>query len=336
VNSAESNALLSLSSGHFQGFADAAEAVLGSLEGLIPGTVLLGRYDFDDGVCRVIDVQGAEIAGVERGSILPLASAGSAADERADGGPPDSGGEEALDPEFLRNLSVQSWLASPLEMRDGNLVGSVCALSDRAESYHSGDLALLAVGARLLSYEWASLEDRTELRRLRDRLRDDQRNDSETGIRTRESLLNVLEREWRLVKRGTLESVVLAVHVQVDAAQNGGGGAMGALAFKDVAAVLAANTRITDHVGRIGERDLGAVLVGCPGLENAQAFVRRFKSALQRATQVRPFSVSVSVGMQDLTEANSPVEAIELAEAAAHKPSNGVPTGTQEKGEART
>jgi GGDEF domain-containing protein len=320
VNSDQSKALLTLASGYSQSFAEAVEAALATLDELIPGVLLLGRFDFEEGVCRVIDARGDVIGGVERGTTLPLATNGTADAERSNGDrPPEAATAETLDPDFLRSLSAQSWLALPLETRNGNLVGALCALSDRVESYHSGHLALLAIGARLLSHEWESLEDRTELRRLRERLQDDQLNDSETGIRTRESFLDVLEREWRLAKRGTLQSVALAIHVEVEGVQKGPGGAIGALGFKDAVAVLTATSRVTDHVGRIGERALGVVLVGCPGLENAQAFVGRFTSALQRATQARTFSVRASVGMQDLAKASSPAKAVELAEKSAGK-----------------
>jgi GGDEF domain-containing protein len=335
VNSDQSKTLLTLASGYFQSFAEAAEAALGALDELIPGVLLLGRFDFEEGACRVIDARGSVIGGVKRGTTLPLAKHTAAGEGSNGERPPEAANPETLDPDFLRSLSVQSWLALPLETRNGNVVGTLCALSDRAKSYDSGHLALLAIGARLLSHEWESLEDRTELRRLRERLRDDQLNDSETGIRTRESFLDVLEREWRLVKRGTLQSVVVAIHVEVDGGQDGPGGAISTLGLKDAAAVLTATARVTDHVARIGDRELGVVLVGCPGLENARAFVGRFTSSLQRATQARTFSVQASVGMQDLAEASSPAKAVELAEESAGKPSKRGRTRRRKKLEAR-
>jgi GGDEF domain-containing protein len=127
----------------------------------------------------------------------------------------------------------------------------------------------------------------------------------------------LLDREWRLAKRGTVQSVVIAGHVEAQTAHDGAGQAIAKLALKDAAAAFAGNARTTDHVGRVSDANLAAVLVGCESANNARRFVRRFHSALRRTTGSRTFRIDVTFGVESLAEANSPQEALERAETAA-------------------
>ena len=299
VDSAEVTALTRLGNGRFQSFAEAAESVLDALEGIIPGTLMLGQFDPEEEVCHVIDVRGPRLDDLKRGSTLPPIS------------------------EYLRSSAFESWLAIPLEMSDGRMVGTLCALSDRGGAYRSDHFALLTIAAHLLSYEWESVQVRTELRRLQERHRDDRSTDPETGLPSRDNFVSVLDREWRLVKRGTVQSVLIACHVEPGAPHNGASQAMASLAMKDAAAALAGNARVTDHLGRVGETQLATVLVGCQDTENAESFLRRFQAALTRTTRARPFPIAASFGIQNLSESDSPVDALELAESAARASSGG-------------
>ena len=75
---------------------------------------------------------------------------------------------------------------------------------------------------------------------------------------------------------------------------------------------------------------ISTVLVGCKGSEGALAFLSRFERALERATAGRPASLTLSYGIQRLADAESPQQALELAEISAQSAparTNGTPLG---------
>jgi diguanylate cyclase (GGDEF)-like protein len=298
------DALSRLAARRFQSFADAATTILDLLYGATPeGCVLLGQIDWDEGVCRVIDARGR---GIERGVGVPLA-AGVPAGSSSVG--------ELLDREALAALCAGSWVAAPLDSADGSVVGVLLAtgVARGAPTRHLAQMLLVA--ARLLSYEWESISTRAELRRLSTLARDRERTDAVTGLSNRDSLLTLLEREWQLSKRGTVESYVVVCQFRDrEAIVSRHGEAMANLLLKDVAEVLGAGVRKTDHLGRVADDGLCAVLVGCKGVDGALAFLARFEQALERATVGRPTAAQLSYGIQSLAEAESAREALELAE----------------------
>lgn len=327
MESTETRALTHLTNHRFRSFSEAVDSVLGALQEAIPGTVMLGQLNAAEELCRVIDVRGTSIH-IQRGMTLPLA--GVTADEsngsEGDGthGVAVNGG---LDREFLRSLSVGTSLEVPLEMTDGSIVGTLCALDTDTDAYRRDHLAMLGVAARLLSYEWESVSRRAELRRLKERVRDVQSSDADTGLPNREHFLDLLDREWRLTARGSVQSILVACHVRVDAPQDGLGETTATLALKDAAEVLSGTARSTDHVGRTGRMDLAAILVGCHGAEGAQAFIRRFQAAIERVTNGRAAPISAFCSMRALAESPSAGEALEHAERIARNTSTAKATG---------
>lgn len=293
--------------------------MLEALDQGIPGTLMLGQLDPAEELCRVLEVRGAANS-LRRGMTLPLARVTAEADPRSPGdGDSGSPVDGQLDQEFLRSLSVKASLARPLEMSDGSIIGTLCALDTEPDAYRVHHLVMLGVAARLLSYEWENVNRRAELRRLRERVRDVQSSDADTGLPTRERFLDMLEREWRLTARGSLLSILVVCHVSVDAAQDAVARTMATLALKDAAEVLSGTTRSTDHVGRTGAMDLGVILVGCHGLEGAQAFLRRFRDGVKRVTHGRAVPNSVSCSMLSLADSPSAREALEQAERVARE-----------------
>ena len=110
------SALARLAERRFSSFSEAADTVLDVLEAeLPPGSVLLGRVDWDEGALRLIDVRGEVAATLSAGSLVPLA--------------PDGGTRGLLDTAALRGLSVRSYLAVPLESNSGTGAVTLCALS---------------------------------------------------------------------------------------------------------------------------------------------------------------------------------------------------------------
>jgi diguanylate cyclase (GGDEF)-like protein len=314
------DALSRLAARRFGSFADAATCVLDLCESATPGTSLvLGQIDWDEGSCRVIDTRGDALS---RGTIIPLAR----------GVPATGATGDLLDAESLAALCPASWVAAPLDAADGRVIGVLLATGPNGEAPSRQVAQLLLVGARLLSYEWESISSRAELRRLAEVARDRERTDSVTGLPNRDALLHAIDREWQLSKRGTVESYVVVCHVRErDAMIERHGEAMTNLLLKDVAEVLSGAIRRTDHLARVAPDGLTAVLVGCKGSEGALAFLGRVERALERVTVGRPDALQLSYGIRPLAAAESPQEALELAEIAARSAParrNGTPLGT--------
>jgi diguanylate cyclase (GGDEF)-like protein len=301
------SALARLAERRFSSFSEAADTVLDLLEAeLPPGSLLLGRVDWDEGELRLVDVRGAAAKELQAGSTLPLAEGAT------------SGSSGLLDPQALQRLSVRSYLALPLDSSAGPGALTLCALSEGTDVFAREHLELLSVAGRLLIYEWESVKWRADLRRLSERLRDPERTDSVTGLLNRTAFVEAVEREWRLAERGTLETYVLAFDISnIGRIAERHGGAVGELLLKDAADVMQTAIRRTDHAGRIADGAFGAVLVGCKGLEGAAAFIGRYGQALERATQERPAQLEVAYAICSLGDAESPEAALDRIEAEA-------------------
>jgi GGDEF domain-containing protein len=282
-------------------FSEAADSVLDALAEAVPGVIALSRLEPDEQVHRVIERRGKGLGRLSRGAGLPAAG---------DGG-------DGLDADFMASLGAQSWLSAPLETSDGRIVGVLCALDAERSVYSPLHAAQLGVGARLLGHEWEGVELRSEVRRLRRRIDAGPDRDPDTGFANREAFLGLLDREWRLAERGTVQSVLVVCRIG-GAGENGAGngGAGGRLALKVAAEVLEGSTRVTDRIGRIGEMEIGAILVGCR-LQDAPVFVARFLEALGRVSQGGRPEIEVACGVRPLNDAPSPEQALALAEAAA-------------------
>jgi diguanylate cyclase (GGDEF)-like protein len=301
------SALARLAERRFTSFSEAADTVLDLLEAeLPPGSILLGRVDWDEGELRLIDVRGAAASVLSAGSTVPLA-------------PGAHGGSRGfLDPQTLQQLSVRSYLALPLDSSAGAGALTLCALAAGTDVFSQEHLEVLAVAGRLLTYEWESVKWRADLRRLSERLRDPERTDALTGLLNRVAFVEAAEREWRLAERGTLETYVLALRVSnLGRISEQHGSAVADLMLKDAADVMEQAVRRTDHAGRIADDAFGAVLVGCKGLEGAAAFIGRYGQSLTRVTQERPTQLEVAYAICSLGDAESPEAALARIEAEA-------------------
>jgi diguanylate cyclase (GGDEF)-like protein len=212
---------------------------------------------------------------------------------------------------------VRSYLAVPLETSAGGGALTICALADGKHLYTRSHLDLIAVAGRLLTYEWESVKWRADLRRMSERLRDPEKTDQLTGLHNRASFEEALEREWRLADRGSSDAFVVVLRLTnlAQVAERHGEG-LKELLLKDAAEVLEGAIRRSDHAGRLADDVLGAVLVGCKGLEGAEAFYTRFEQGLARATQERPASLQLAHSIKALDECESPEQGLEEVVAA--------------------
>ncbi|MDX6583230.1 MAG: hypothetical protein QOI10_2414 [Solirubrobacterales bacterium] len=306
--------LFPLISRRFQSFAEASDAALDVLAGEVPGELVLGQIEPGDDKLRVLDVRGASIVGIERGNMLPLAQKKS-----ANGLGPDStvlegaNGIDDLDAAHLQSLGLGEWVALPLEMSDGAVVGIIAALSRRQGDYAAEHVVLLGLAARLLSYEWERVHTRATLRELQQRIGAATNADADTGLHDREHFLGLLQREWKLARRGTVET--MTVCFRVDAGGEAPGSPLAVLALKDAAEALAGAARSTDQVGRVGPMELGVAMIGCDDSAGVEALAQRFAHGLRRITHGRAVQVAISHGAVALSETGSPSEALEGAEA---------------------
>jgi diguanylate cyclase len=298
------DALSRLAARRFGSFAEAAMSILDLLEAVAPATpIVLTQVDLESGECRVIDARGGDAT---RGLSIPLAR-----EVPADA----SSVGELVDGDALAALGPGPWAAAPLDAADGQIVGLLLASGSAGEAPPRELAQLLLLAARLLSYEWESVSTRAELRRLAELARDRSRTDAVTGLPDRQALLESIDREWELSKRGTVDSYLVVCQVrELGGVTDRIGDAAANLLLKEVAEVLAGGVRRTDYLARVAEDRFAALLVGCKGPDGARAFLTRFERALERSADARPASVSLAYGVQPLAGAGSALEALELAE----------------------
>jgi GGDEF domain-containing protein len=298
-------ALARLTERRFQSFSEATDAVLDLLERELPAdTILIGQLDWGEHQFRILDARG-RTDGVQQGSTLPLAEHGE-----------DQGG--LLHPDTLRALNVRSYLAIPFETSHGAGAITLCALGADTNLFTSAHLDVLSVAGRLLTYEWETVRWRAELRRMAEQLRDPESTDPVTGLPDAVRFADSLDREWSLAQRGSIESyLVVCRATDLAAVRDQGGEALARLLLKDMADVLGAAIRRTDHIGRTGPDEISCVLVGCKGRAGAEAFFARALDSFEHVTSGRAATSALAHGIRDLGSAegggNALVEAREAA-----------------------
>ncbi len=298
-------ALARLTERRFQSFSEAADAVLDLLEHELPAdTILIGQLDWGEGLLRILDARG-RTQGVQPGSALPLTG-----HEHGDHG----GG--LIDPTALTAIDVRSYLAIPFETHDGGGAITLCALGTDVDRFTTTDLDVLSIAGRMLTYEWETVRWRAELRRMSEQLRDPESTDPVTGLPDATRFSHALDREWTLAQRGVVESYVVTCRAtNLDEVIASHGEAMARLLLKDMADVLGAAIRRTDHIGRSASDEIASVLVGCKGKAGADAFFARFQDSFAHVTSSRPTTLTVTYGVRNLGDADSGEDALAAARA---------------------
>ena len=229
--------LFPLISRRFQSFSEATDATLDVLTDQVPGEIVLGQVEPDEDRLRVLEVRGASIIGIERGNLLPLARVKAEGGRGPTGGMLDgTAGIDDLDADHLRSLGLSEWVALPLELSDGAVVGIIAALSRRQGDFNAEHVVLLGLAARMLAYEWERVHTRAAMRELKQRIGAATDADPDTGLHGRQGFLDLLDREWKLARRGTIETMAVCFHVE--AADEAPGSPVAKLALKDAAEAL--------------------------------------------------------------------------------------------------
>jgi GGDEF domain-containing protein len=304
------SALARLTERRFQSFSEAADAVLDLLEGELPAdTILVGQLDWGEHLFRILDSRG-KTTGVEAGSTLPLAAHEEDAETNG-----------LLHPDALHALAVRSYVAIPFETSNGAGAITLCALGTDPHLFTSTHVDVLGVAGRMLTYEWETVRWRAELRRMAEQLRDPDSTDPVTGLPDAVRFADALDREWSLAQRGSIESYLVVCRASdLDAVTEQGGEALARLLLKDMADVLGAAVRRTDHIGRTGPDEISAVLVGCKGRAGAQAFIDRALNSFVDVTSGRPASSEIGYGIRDLGSAEAGGNALMEAREDAGRP----------------
>jgi diguanylate cyclase (GGDEF)-like protein len=303
----------------FVSLGDAVRSVLTMLEGEVPGgRVIFGELNHDTEEYRVLDSRGESIDALAPGARIPLRESfcvHMAGDEA-----PDLVGRAGKDPvygklELQKSTGVQSYVAAPVELGDGTRVASVCAMSTKRDQYDLHQRDLMTIAARLIAYEWERVTRESKLRRLIQQQRA-LTGDPLTGLPLREAFLEQLDREWHLSQRGITESYVMVLKPSgIEEVRATSGDAVADLLVQSTGEVVATDVRRSDIAGRVGQHEFGVILVGCRGIEGAEAFLIRLQGSFERKLGHRPEKLELVYAIESLSDAESAEAALAEAEA---------------------
>lgn len=304
----------------FVSLGDAVRSVLALLESQVPdGRVIFGELNYNTDEYRVLDARGEGVDALGPGARLPLRE--SFCVHMANDEAPALVGRASKDPvygklELQKTSRVESYTAAPVELGDGTRVASVCAMSTQRDRYDWRQRDLMTIAARLIAYEWERVTRESKLRQLAQQQRQ-LTGDPLTGLPMRDAFLEALDREWHLTQRGITESYVLAVKPRgIEDVRATSGNAVADLLVQSTGEVVSADVRRSDIAGRIGDASFGAILVGCNGIEGAEAFLARLQGSFERKLGHRPERLELVSGIERLNDADSAESALEAAEAA--------------------
>lgn len=299
----------------FFDFTDATAAVLDLLEKQLPDcAVFVAYHDEEAHLLRIVDFRGETTFGIGNGQTMPLLPVSLK-----------GGGSVDPAPAILANSGVhdiRSFIGIPLELNDGSHFGTLCAIANVAERFARNDIELLTVLGRVIVNELdrellqQELEQRNEdLARHNRRLRVDVFTDALTGVANRRGFERALAREWKLSRRGTVESYLVLVDLdEFKAVNDRYGHATGDEMLKLTAQALTDAGRETDVIGRIGGDEFATILVGCVSSEEAEIYSARAHTRLAELLIGQEATVDFSSGHQSLADSPSPLRAMELAD----------------------
>lgn len=304
----------------FASLGDAVRSVLDLLERQLPdGRIVFAELNYSTDEYRVLDARGEGIDALCAGARIPLRD--SMCSHMATDDAPSLVGRASKDKIYsklplCKTSKVESYVAAPVELSDGIRVASVCAMSTERDRYDWRQQDILRIAARLLAYEWERVTREGKLRRLQQQQRT-LTGDPLTGMPLRDAFMEQLDRELHLSHRGITESYLLALKpVGIEDARSTSGDAVADLVLQSTGEVLLADVRRSDIAGRVGDDTFGVILVGCRGIDGAEAFMSRLQSAFERKMGERPEKLALACGIERLADADSAEAALSTAEAA--------------------
>jgi diguanylate cyclase (GGDEF)-like protein len=298
----------------FFDFSEATATVLDLLAKQIPDcAVFVACHDEAEQLLRIVDFRGPDTFGIARGQTLALIDRPGASLDPA---------PAILASPELKNAN--SFIGIPLEMRDGGHFGTLCAISHSAKRFHRDEVDLLTVLGRVVINELDREDKERELEQKHAdlveraaRLRSDAFSDALTGIANRRGFERALAREWKLSRRGTVESYLVLLDLDGFKSVNDRlGHAAGDRVLKLCAQALQEAARETDVVGRIGGDEFATILIGCDSADDAVNYRERARETLERYLKGEEARISFSAGHQSLGESPSPAQALDLADQA--------------------
>jgi len=304
----------------FASLGDAVRSVLDLLDRQLPaGRIVFAELNYSTEEYRVLDARGEGIDALCAGARIPLRDSFCA--QMATDDAPSLVGRATKDKVYsklplCKTSKVESYVAAPVELSDGIRVASVCAVSTERDRYDWRHQDILRIAARLLAYEWEHVTREGKLRRLQQQQRA-LTGDPLTGMPLRDAFLEQLDRELHLTHRGITESYVLALKpLGIEEARSTSGDAVADLILQSTGEVILADVRRSDIAGRVSDDTFGVILVGCRGIEGADAFMSRLQGAFERKLGQRPEKLALACGIERLAEADSAEAALAAAEAA--------------------
>ena len=293
----------------FASLGDAVRTVLDLLDRQLPaGRIVLGELNYNTDEYRVLDARGEGIDLLSAGARIPLRD--SFCSHMAADQAPALVGRASKDKVYsklslCKSASIESYVAAPLELSDGIRVASVCAMSTERDKYDWRQHDVLRIAARLLAYEWERVTREGKLRRLIQQQRA-LTGDPLTGMPLRDAFLEQLDREVHLSQRGITESYVLGVKPRgIEEARARSGDAVADLLLQTAGEVILADVRRSDIPGRVTDDIFGVILVGCRGIEGAEAFVSRLQGAFERKLGQRPEKLELVAAIERLADVES-------------------------------
>jgi diguanylate cyclase (GGDEF)-like protein len=303
----------------FVSLGDAVRSVLVLLEAQVPGgRVIFGELNYSTDEYRVLDSRGDGVDALGPGARLPLRE--SFCVHMANDEAPALVGRAGNDPiygalDLQKTAHVQSYVGAPVELGDGTRVASVCAMSTQRDSYDWRQRDILTIAARLIAYEWERVTRESKLRRLVQQQRA-LTGDPLTGLPLREAFLEQLDREWHLTQRGITESYILTLKpLGIESVRATNGDAVADLLLQSTGEVIATDVRRSDIAGRVGDHVFGVILVGCRGIEGAEAFLNRLQSSFERKLGHRTEKLELASSIERIGDADSAESALGRAEA---------------------
>jgi len=205
----------------------------------------------------------------------------------------------------IRDLDVVAYAGFPITGRDGEVLGSLCAIDDRPRVWTGAELEVLAEIALLVGNE-------IERRSLVQRLAADARTDVLTGLANRRAWDEELPRARHHAQRLS-HGLSLAI-VDVDrfkAYNDEHGHPAGDAVLREIGRRWVTHVRDIDVIARIGGEEFGLLLPGCTPAE-ALVIAERLRRDL-------PGGLTASVGIAEWREPMTVADLVAHADRALYR-----------------